>query len=133
MRSAAIWLIFMFAACNPRQSKTSSVAEEKTDMVAQPPAHAASGGTASFVSPYAPAQITYEIIDAPGNTFGYKISVDGKVFINQPHIPGVPGLKGFSTKQDAAKVAELVISKIKSNQMPPTVTEKEMRQMQVIR
>lgn len=72
------------------------------------------------------AAFTYKIIDAPEGTFGYDILMNGKVMIHQPNIPGMPGLKGFINKEDAAKVADLVIGKLKNNQMPPTVTTEEL-------
>ncbi len=72
------------------------------------------------------AKFTYEIIDAPDGTFGYDILMDGRVIIHQPNIPGMPGLKGFINKEDAANVAKLVMGKLKNNQMPPTVTTDEL-------
>lgn len=73
-----------------------------------------------------PSEFTYQIIDAADNTFGYQIFQNGKILVNQPHIPGITGVTGFKTKEDAMKVAELVIEKIKKNQMPPTVTTGEL-------
>lgn len=75
------------------------------------------------------ASFTCEIIDAPEGTFGYNILMNGKVMIHQPNIPGMPGLKGFSTKEDAVKVAELVMNKLKNNHMPPTVTTEELQEI----
>ena len=50
--------------------------------------------------------------------WGYTITVDNKLFINQPTIPSIPGYKSFATEEDALKVANLVISKIKAHQKP---------------
>lgn len=76
--------------------------------------------------------ISYRIINAANNTYCYDIYVDGKLTIHQPGIPGLPGNEGFKTKEQAAKVAELVIEKIKNGEMPPTVTEKELKQLGAI-
>jgi hypothetical protein len=70
---------------------------------------------------------TYKIIDAANKTFGYAIYADGKLFINQPSIPGLPGNNGFKTKKEAIKIALLVIAKIKRGEMPPSITKEEMK------
>lgn len=79
----------------------------------------------------AKANITYEVIDGESG-YGYDVFVDGKRVIHQPNIPGVAGTAGFKTKEDSKRVAELVIKKIKNNEMPPSITEQELRQLKVI-
>lgn len=59
--------------------------------------------------------------------FGYDISVNGKVLVHQPNIPTIAGNKGFPTEQNARKVANLVIQKIKENQIPPSLTADEVK------
>ncbi|MBK7149555.1 MAG: DUF4907 domain-containing protein [Bacteroidetes bacterium] len=44
----------------------------------------------------------------------------------------MPGHEGFKTKETAAKVAELVISKMKEGLMPPTVTEEELKKLKAL-
>jgi len=39
---------------------------------------------------------------------------------------------GFATEEDAMKVAELVIKKMRNNEMQPTVTVEELRGMGVL-
>ena len=68
----------------------------------------------------------YKIIAAPDHTWGYDILKDHKVFIHQPGRPGFPGKQGFKTKEDASKVARLVIAKIKKGEMPPSVSQEEL-------
>jgi hypothetical protein len=77
--------------------------------------------------------ITYNIISSPEKTFGYDILVDGKLMIHQPSKPGMPGIRAFDTKQDAEKVAKLVIQKMKNGEMPPTVSSEEMKKLKVIK
>lgn len=84
-------------------------------------------------STYANTKLTHKIIDAPGKTYGYDISADGRLMIHQSSIPGMPGNKGFTKKADAEKVAQLVIGKIKKGEMPPTVTVEEMKKLKVIK
>lgn len=76
--------------------------------------------------------LTYQMIPAFNNTWGYDIYADNKLIVHQPLIPGMPGREGFKTKEAAAKVAERVIEKMKKGEMPPVITEKEMRDLKVL-
>ena len=77
--------------------------------------------------------MTYNIIDVVNHTYGYDVFVDGKLLIHQTSIPAVQGNNGFETKADAEKVAQLVISKIRKGEMPPTVTIDELKKLKVIK
>ena len=84
------------------------------------------------VNPYRDAEIKAVIIPLASNTYGYDIYVYGSVLVHQPSRPGLPGNTGFATEEDAMKVAELVIKKIRNNEMPPTVTIEELRELRVL-
>jgi hypothetical protein len=84
-------------------------------------------------NPYANAKITIKIIPSVDKTFGYDIFLDGKLLVHQPHIPALPGNKGFTTRERAQKVAEFVVKKIKNNEMPPTVTIDNLNNLGVLR
>jgi len=58
--------------------------------------------------------------------------VFGSVLVHQPSRPGLSGNAGFATEEDAMKVAELVIKKIRNNEMPPTVKVEELRALGVL-
>ncbi len=73
------------------------------------------------------AKLTYKIIPAHNNTWCYDIFKDGNICIHQNSIPGVPGINGFTTKEKAEKVAQLVVTKIQNGEMPPTVSQEEMK------
>ena len=73
------------------------------------------------------AKLTYKIIPAPNNTWCYDIFKDGSMCIHQNSIPGVAGINGFTTKEKAEKVAQLVVKKIQNVEMPPTVSQEEMK------
>lgn len=73
--------------------------------------------------------ISYKIITAANSTWGYDIYSNLKLTVHQPTIPGRPGKEGFKSKQDAEKVAELVIEKMKKGEMPPTVTQEELKNL----
>lgn len=89
-------------------------------------------GMLFLVSVYSNGKLSYKIISAPHNTFGYDIYDDGKLIIHQNSIPGLPGNKGFATKANAEKVAKLVISKINAGEMPPTVNIEELKKLKAI-
>lgn len=76
-------------------------------------------------------RLTYQIIKSADNTYGYDILQNSHKLIHQPSKPGLAGNSGFRRKVDAVKVALLVISKIKNNQMPPTVSKYEMDSLKV--
>ena len=67
------------------------------------------------------AKIEYFVINVPDNQFGYYIMIDGQMYIEQKSIPAIQGLKGFKTKDEAEKVAQRVIQKIREGEMPPTI------------
>lgn len=84
-------------------------------------------------SAFANSNLTYKIIDAPNNTYCYDVFADGRLMIHQTSIPGLPGNEGFKTKEDAAKVADRAIEKIRKGEMPPTVSIEEMKELKVIK
>jgi len=53
--------------------------------------------------------------------------------IHQTSAPALSGNEGFKTKKDAAKVALLVIEKVKKGEMPPTISIDEMKKLKVIK
>jgi hypothetical protein len=65
--------------------------------------------------------------------FGYNIILDDHVFIHQPSIPSIQGNKGFATKEQTEKVAQLVIYKLTHNIMPPSVTSKELDSLGILK
>ena len=73
--------------------------------------------------------LSYVIIETGKNSFGYDIYQNGKMIIHQNSIPAIRSNRGFTSKQKAAKVASLVITKIKKGEMPPAVTEEEIKKL----
>ena len=84
-------------------------------------------------SAYANTILTYKIIDAPGGTYGYDVFGDGALMIHRTEIPELTGNEGFKTKQDAGKIALLVIEKIRKGEMPPNISIDEMKRLGVIK
>jgi len=65
------------------------------------------------------------------NGWGYDIYVGGKKYIHQTTIPSIPGTLGFASKKDAKKVGALVMGKVDRNEMPPSVTPEELKELQI--
>ena len=108
-----------------------------TMLFAQTPSAPAqpAGSAAKFpaASAYANTKLTYKVIDAPKQTYGYDVFANGRLMIHQASAPALPGNEGFKTKEDATKVALLVIEKIKKGEMPPTISIDEMKKLNVIK
>lgn len=78
--------------------------------------------------PVSPAysDLTYTIVPSENNTWGYEIFSGGKLLITQKSIPALPGNNGFKEQEQAMRIAELVMQKIRNGEMPPTVTVEEL-------
>lgn len=50
--------------------------------------------------------------------WGYRIEGKEKVYIDQPSIPGVEGNQSFGTKEEAMRVGNLVLEKLKEGKNP---------------
>jgi len=73
-----------------------------------------------------------KIFSNTDGSYGYDILKESKILIHQENIPGQAGLKGFQKKDDAKKVAVLVIKKLSQGKMPPTVSHEELQQLKII-
>lgn len=90
-----------------------------------------SGGLWQKKESYQADSLWYTINAFENKTYGYDIIKNGKLYIRQSVIPVVAGTSGFISKEEAIKVAELVISKIKYHQLPPNVTKEELIKLNI--
>jgi hypothetical protein len=72
------------------------------------------------------------IIPSAEHTWGYDIYSDGRLFIHQPSVPGLPGNRGFASQQKAKKAADIVCRKIRKGITPPTVSIEELKTAHLI-
>ncbi len=78
-----------------------------------------------FTSAYISWKNSYDIeskVIKSGSGWGYEIYVGKKILITQRVIPAIAGTKQFVSEEQANKVAELVISKLKQKHARPTLT-----------
>ncbi len=71
-----------------------------------------------------------EVFSTPQG-WGYDILNNGKAFIHQPTIPGVSGVVGFANEEQARRVGERAVEKLKQNKELPTLSHDELRQLGV--
>jgi len=67
--------------------------------------------------------------------WGYDIYKDNKLYIHQEIIPAIEGRKGFASKDEAQRVGELVVSKIKQGKGGglPQITIEEIDSLKITR
>ena len=65
-------------------------------------------------------------------SWGYQIFLNENMMINQHHIPGVSGLRGFINEEKARRAGDFVIWKIKNRGGQPRVTVQELDSLGVL-
>jgi hypothetical protein len=81
------------------------------------------------LNPYADSLVEATLYQNEDLTWGYDILIDGNIYVHQSTKPAVGGNSGFATEIEAQQVADLVISKIKNNVLPPSVTPEEIKEL----
>lgn len=76
---------------------------------------------------------TYEIVPISEGNWGYQLFQNGKMIINQTTIPSVQGNNGFATAEKAERTAEYILKKLENGIFPPTVEQKELEELDVLR
>ena len=75
----------------------------------------------AFPSPSPTSNHSYKLIEGD-HGWGYQIFEDSTMQINQMHIPSVPGINGFETKEKAGIAASYILGQIEKGIFPPTVS-----------
>lgn len=71
-------------------------------------------------------------VDQADFGWGYQILKDGKLMIDQKHIPAIQGNKGFSSQETATRTADFIVKKIKNGEFPPTLSIEELDSLKVL-
>lgn len=64
--------------------------------------------------------------------WGYEIYVKDSVYISQDVIPSISGRKAFASENEAKKVGELMVAKMKKN-LRPVITDFELDSLKITR
>ena len=64
--------------------------------------------------------------------WGYNIIVNEKIYIHQSHIPAINELKSFANSEDALRVAEYAVKKLRLTQRLPSITYHELDSLSVL-
>lgn len=121
------FILIVFLSCNSASERYSDQAASTSSL------NARDRGENSKVGSSSKNILTYKIIASEEGTFGYNIYNKDKIFIHQPHRPGLPGTKGFRERAEAEQVAQLVIRKIQAGEILPAITMEEMKQLGIIK
>ena len=76
---------------------------------------------------------TYKVVLVSEGNWGYQLFQNETMVINQTSIPAVQGTLGFETKEKADKTARFVLEKIKRGEIPPTISQEELKELGVLR
>jgi hypothetical protein len=130
-----IWLVAGLNACetNKPEQANQGTFKSQNPSVSESKIETAPITTPNFPKAGTSGTYSYQLIPAENATFGYEIKQGNRTLIRQITIPGLSGNSGFATKADAEKVAELVIIKLKNGEMPPSVSEAEMKRVGAIK
>ncbi len=82
------------------------------------------------INPFKYAALSVETFHIKDKGWGFDIYVNGKAFIHHEK-PQLSSLEGYANEQDAVKVSKLVISKIRSNKLPPVISFYELDSLDI--
>jgi len=76
----------------------------------------------------------YHIVTLQNDTGGwyFEIFKGNQSFINQKHIPAIQGTKAFADSLQAAKVGNLMMSKLEEGIFPPGISIQELDSLKII-
>lgn len=75
--------------------------------------------------------ISVMVYENKGGGFGYRVSLQGKDIIDQPHLPAVQHNTPFASREDALQTAALVKNKIILGILPPVISVAELDSMHI--
>ena len=124
LHCAAFALISFLAGCGEEKQAQPVESQPRETSAPQPPS--------------VNGEITYQLFpvnDSIGRPsgWGYDLYVNGKKTIHQGIIPAVPGNSAFQTENDARKVAELAVDKMKKSGSLPTITLEDLDSLHIER
>ncbi|GIV33506.1 MAG: hypothetical protein KatS3mg031_1041 [Chitinophagales bacterium] len=113
-----ILIVVGISACNWSKNEKPDRSDAADGNVPPPVASHSSG---------IPVEITYTVTELEGGFFGYSFFFDGNPVYSFPSNAIDSNIKGFKTREDAEKVAQIALKKLRAGQLPPVVTDEELR------
>lgn len=75
--------------------------------------------------------LSVAVYELKGGGWAYDISHGKKLFIRQEYIPAISGYIPFASHDDAEKVAEKVLEKLRTQPGMPAITREELLDMKI--
>ena len=72
------------------------------------------------------SKYSYRVYNKPDVGWVYQIFRGTKMIINQKHIPAVPGILGFETREKAVIAVEYLMIQIEAGNEQPTISPEEL-------
>ena len=134
MKKILIFLL-LITSCNTKESEQentiskigshySSVIESKNDSLEEP-------YSTNEESNLSNDTYSFDVFETQ-NGWGYQINKNENRYIIQNHIPSIPGIKGFTSKEKAAITAKYILEQVEKGNFPPTVNRKILDSLKVI-
>lgn len=79
-----------------------------------------------------PSNYHLKLIQNASGDWGYQIFNNEQLYINQPHIPAVPGNNGFKNAEQAETIGQFMIYKLEQGIVPPSVSIHELDSLGVL-
>ena len=80
---------------------------------------------------YGKSELKAITIRVENNRYGYQIMADDKMILEEKSIPAISGYYGFINEEEAMRVAEFAIKKIREGEMPPSITVTDLEEMKI--
>ncbi len=77
------------------------------------------------------ADLKIVIINVADKRYGYQIISDGNMLIEEKSIPAIAGYIGFINEEEARRVAEFALQRIKAGEMPPSISIEDLKRLQI--
>lgn len=74
---------------------------------------------------------SFKTFENEDKTYGYAIYTEQRMIIKQSFIPVINGIHGFKTNEDAEAIASLMIKKLTTGDMPPSITLEEIEKLNI--
>ena len=78
------------------------------------------------------SEYTMKVTENAEYGWGYQLYKDGKLMIDQKHIPAVQGEQIFGSKEKAEITGNFILQKIKNGEFPPTVSVQELDSLGIL-